>query len=69
MPRQDDHTLRKAAANRSDAIAGALLLGITLQVFTGPLGGVVGAIAGAAAGSALFPRILPHQNGSKRPVR
>lgn len=69
MLREYEHLSRKLSANRSDAIAGALLLGITLQVFTGPLGGVLGAIAGAAAGTAVFPRIFPHpQNGSKRPV-
>ena len=54
---------------RSDAIAGALFLGVTMQVFAGPVGGLIGAIVGAAAGTTVFPRIFPHnQNGSKRPV-
>ncbi|MEA2339781.1 MAG: hypothetical protein QOE82_3788 [Thermoanaerobaculia bacterium] len=39
------------AADHSDAVAGALLVGITMQVFAGPLGGVLGAIAGAAVGA------------------
>jgi hypothetical protein len=57
----------KSGANQSDAIAGALLIGITMQVFAGPLGGVVGALAGAAVGTAIFPRLFPHQeNGHKR---
>jgi len=57
---------KASSIGHSDAIAGALLLGVTMQVFAGPIGGVIGALAGAAAGSAFFPRIFPnHQNGSK----
>ncbi len=65
------NSVRKAPGlRRSDAIAGALFLGVTMQVFAGPIGGLIGAIAGAAAGTAVFPRIFPHhQNGSKRPVK
>jgi hypothetical protein len=67
---ESTNSVRKAPGmRRSDAIAGALFLGVTMQVFAGPVGGLIGAIVGAAAGTTVFPRIFPHnQNGSKRPV-
>jgi len=67
MLESNQNEAKKSGANHSDAVAGALLVGITMQVFAGPIGGVIGALAGAAVGSALFPRLFPHhQNGSKR---
>jgi hypothetical protein len=67
MLEPNQNAAKRTGANHSDAVAGALLLGITMQVFAGPLGGVLGALAGAAVGTAVFPRLFPHhQNGTKR---